>query len=52
MALQLGTFACRAVRRLLAAAAAWLLAAKRGVVSALLGVGALGILAALAGWHV
>ncbi|MCZ4097612.1 MULTISPECIES: chromate efflux transporter [Streptomyces] len=36
----------------LAAAALWLLAARRGVVSALLGAGALGVAAALAGWAV
>jgi chromate transporter len=36
----------------LAAAALWLLAAKRGVVSALLGAAALGVGAALAGWPV
>ncbi|MFF0125804.1 chromate efflux transporter [Streptomyces mirabilis] len=36
----------------LAVAALWLLAARRGVVSALLGAAALGILAALAGWPV
>jgi chromate transporter len=36
----------------LAAAALWLLAARRGVVSALLGAGALGAVAALAGWPV
>ncbi|WP_433565906.1 chromate efflux transporter [Nocardia sp. CA-151230] len=36
----------------LAAAAVWLLAARRGVVSALLGAGALGVAAALAGWPV
>ncbi|MCM2423042.1 chromate efflux transporter [Streptomyces sp. RKAG293] len=34
----------------LAAAALWLLAARRGVVSALLGAGTLGVAAALAGW--
>ncbi|MET8625193.1 chromate efflux transporter [Kitasatospora sp. NPDC004669] len=34
----------------LALAAAWLLAARKGVVSALLGAGALGVVAALAGW--
>jgi chromate transporter len=34
----------------LATAALWLLAARRGVVSALLGAGALGVAAALAGW--
>ncbi|MEU6581674.1 chromate efflux transporter [Nocardia sp. NPDC046763] len=36
----------------LAAAAAWLLAARRGVVSALLGAGALGVAAALTGWPI
>ncbi|MDH6132260.1 chromate transporter [Kitasatospora sp. MAA4] len=36
----------------LAAAAVWLLAARRGVVSALLGAGLLGAVAALAGWPV
>jgi chromate transporter len=36
----------------LAAAAVWLLAARRGVVSALLGAGVLGIAAVLAGWPV
>lgn len=36
----------------LAAAAVWLLGLKRGVVSALLGAGALGIVAALVGWAV
>ena len=36
----------------LAAAAVWLLAARRGVVSALLGAGVLGVAAALAGWPV
>jgi chromate transporter len=36
----------------LAAAAVWLLCARRGVVSALLGSGALGVAAALAGWPV
>ncbi|MFJ9363623.1 chromate transporter [Nocardia sp. NPDC101769] len=36
----------------LAAAAAWLLAARRGVVSALLGAGALGVAAAPAGWPI
>ncbi|WP_247195877.1 chromate efflux transporter [Streptomyces sp. GESEQ-35] len=36
----------------LAAAAVWLLALKRGVVSALLGAGTLGMVAALAGWPV
>ncbi|MFD0274625.1 chromate efflux transporter [Kitasatospora sp. NPDC127111] len=36
----------------LIAAAVWLLAAKRGVVSALLGAGALGVVAALVGWAV
>ena len=36
----------------LAAAAVWLLAARRGVVSALLGAGALGVAAALIGWPV
>jgi chromate transporter len=33
-------------------AAVWLLALRRGVVSALLGAGALGVVAALAGWPV
>ncbi|MFF0133269.1 chromate efflux transporter [Streptomyces mirabilis] len=36
----------------LAAAAVWLLAARRGVVSALLGAGVLGVAAAMAGWTV
>jgi chromate transporter len=36
----------------LAAAAVWLLAARRGVVSALLGAGVLGVAAVLAGWPV
>jgi chromate transporter len=36
----------------LAGAAIWLLAARRGVVSALLGAGALGVVAALVGWSV
>jgi chromate transporter len=36
----------------LAAAAVWLLAARRGVVSALLGAGVLGVAAAMAGWPV
>lgn len=36
----------------LAAAALWLLAARRGVVSALLGAGVLGVVAALVGWPV
>ena len=36
----------------LAIAALWLLAARRGVVSALLGAGAIGVIAAVAGWAV
>jgi chromate transporter len=36
----------------LAAATFWLLVAHRGVVSALLGAGVLGVVAALAGWPV
>lgn len=37
---------------ILTAAALWLLAARKGVVSALVGAGVLGVAAAMAGWTV